>query len=843
MNLNDRKIRILFLFGFLVAMMGLFLFRLAQLQIVNGEYYQAAAENKMLRRINESAPRGNIFTSDGYQLAKNRIGYSVDLTYADMDEEVRNDVFLRLYRILEKNNETFLDAFPIVMVNGEFVFTFYLEELQWKSENRIPAEADARQTLDIMRERYNVKPEVNDAVALEAIEKVHLEQALPLLSREGTLLFRFQHQETLWKQSYGFKEEELTFTAEAAFDKLRTSFDIDDTYSDDDARKIMIFRQILKNQGFRSWEPVEITRDVALATVLEIDENVHDLPGVSVVARPIREYPYGSLASHVIGYIGKVGDKDVEDGYQMTDMKGVTGIEAAYETYLKGEDGVRLAITDHLGRPQDIDSDESLDPVPGMDAQTTIDYDLQRVAEEALANQIQTIRANNRAPQASSGAAVVIDVKTGAVLAMASYPDYDPNLFVTGISTADWKNLNVVVSDPLYPKPLYNNATMTALQPGSTFKPLLAIAGLEKGVITQTSTIFCNRVHPVFTQFTCLGRHGSETVVDALRDSCNVFFYETGYRLGVDALEAYISDFGLGKRTGLEIAESAGYLATKTEKKQVWTYSLSDYLRKTVGIEGTGTIINDEGKEQLVYKSYAIAKELFDEVDETNFKTYGDVYRKAAEILQKYNLRDTRYLHRITDYILAGRWVVSDTINASIGQGGNSFTPIQMANAMATLVNGGNRMETYLVSKVTDFEGKVVYEHKPTVVDTVIMSDSNLDAVKRGLKLVTTVSTARSGFVGFDHQNIGVGGKTGTAQYGGSRVDNTGWFTAFAPYENPEIAVAVMIVQGRTSTNALPVARKIIDAYFYDNKTFEQRQQEAAQLLETPQQEGQSTPE
>ncbi|QSX07988.1 hypothetical protein J0B03_09265 [Alkalibacter rhizosphaerae] len=823
--MNEKKYRIPFLFGFLVVMMGLFLFRLAQLQIVDGEYYQVAADSKMMRKVNESAPRGEIYTADGYQVAKNRIGYSIDLTYADMDEEKRNEVFLELYQILDRNEEEFVDEFPILMENNTFEFTFLRDEVSWKKDNEIPENADPRETLDILRQRYNVKPEVNDIVALEAIEKVHLEQALPILNRDGSLIYRFKHQENLWKRSYGFKDLELDFNARESFEKLREIFEIDNSYSDEEARKIMIFRQILKNQGFRSWEPVEITKDVKLATVLEIDEKIHQLPGVSVIARPIREYPFGNLAAHILGYIGKVNETDVEEGYKMTDMKGISGIEAVYEEYLKGEDGVRLAVTDYLGRPQEAGGGETVEPIPGMDVITTIDYDLQKVAEEALEEQIKAIRANNRAPKASSGAAVVIDVKTGAVKAMASYPDYDPNLFVTGISTEDWKQLNVVVDDPLYPKPLYNNATMTALQPGSTFKPLLAIAGLENGAITATSQIYCYGVHPIFTQFSCLGRHGGETVVEALRDSCNVFFYETGYRLGVDTMEEYITAFGLGQRTGIEIAESPGYLATKTEKRQVWTYAASDYLRKTIGIEGTATIVNDEGNEQLVYKSYAIAKELYDQVDEDTYKTYGDVYRKAAEVLQKYNIRDTRYLHRITEYLLAGRWVVSDTINASIGQGGNSFTPIQIANAVATLVNGGNRMETYLVEQVLDFEGNVVYEHIPNIKDTVEMKDSNLALVKQGMKLVTTVSTARSGFAGFDHQNIGVGGKTGTAQYGGTRYDNTGWFTAFAPYDEPEIAVAVMIVQGKTSSNSVPPARKILDAYFYDNMTFEERQQ------------------
>ncbi|MBF7096578.1 penicillin-binding transpeptidase domain-containing protein [Alkalibacter mobilis] len=832
MIVNEKKIRFPFIYGVLLLVMTLFLFRLAQLQIVEGDYYSKVADNKMLQKISESAPRGNILTDDGYVVAKNRIGYSVNLTYASMDEEVRNNVFLTLFDILESNEEKFADEFPIVIEEGRFVFTYEIDEKNWKIENDIPVDANAHETLQVLRERYNVKAEVNDTVALEAIEKVHLDKSLPIINQDEDLIFRFSSQEKSWKKSYGFKEEEYDFTAAESFEKLRSSFGIDESYTNEDARKIMVFRQMLKNQGFRSWEPVEITRDIDLKTVLQIDENIHNLPGVSVTAKPIRDYPYANLASHVIGYIGKVGEADVENGYKLNDMKGISGIEYSYEEYLKGEDGISLAITDYLGRPQNSGIEESIDPIPGSDVITTIDYDLQKTAEAALVDQIKAIRENNRAPQASSGAVVAIDVKTGGVLALASYPDYDPNLFATGISTEDWQKLNIMVDDPLYPKPLYNNATLTALQPGSTFKPMMAIAGLEEGKITTTSTIYCRGVHPIFTQFSCLSVHGSENVVEAIRDSCNVYFYETGYRLGVDKIEYYAASFGLGKKTGLEIAESSGYLATKADKKQIWTYSTSDYIRNTIGIEGTATIINSEGNEQLVYKSYAIAKELFEEVDE-EYSSYGDVYRKSAEVLEKYNIKETKYLHRITEYLLAGRWVVSDTINASIGQGGNSFTPIQLANYIATLVNGGNRMETYLVDSVVDNSGEIVYEKTPKVLETIEINDKNLDAVKQGMKLVTTNGTARSAFAGFDHSGIGVGGKTGTAQYGSKTVDNTAWFVGFAPYEEPEIAIVVLIIQGKTSSNTVPVARKVLDTYFYDNMTYEERlEKEALEKLE-----------
>lgn len=831
MIINDNKYRIPFLIFFVVIFVGIFIFRLAQLQIVQGDHYKELAENKIIQKINITAPRGSIITQDGYAIAKNKIGYSVELAYTRAKDKEQNAMLLTLYNILSNNNEKFEDEFPILIENGEFVFTFDKEAIGWKKNNNIPLDASAEEVLGILRKKYNLKDEVNNEVAIEAIEKIHMSSNLPLMVVEGDIVFTYKDMEIDWKIANGFKEKEgeYEFDPQESFNKMRKKYSISEEYSDDDARKILVFKETIKTQGFRTWQPIELASNVSLETVADVDARIHEMPGIVINAKPIRYYPYNDLAAHVLGYIGKVSEGDIaaEDSiYKMTDLKGISGIEASFESYLKGVDGEEFAVTDYVGRPQNDPTQEVINPVAGSDVHLTLDFDLQQAAEKALEEEITKIQENGKAPNAQSGAVVALDVNTGAVLAMASYPDYDLNLFSTGISSKDWKELNILVDDPLYPRPLYNNATLTAIQPGSTFKPLMAIAALETGTLTEKTRFYCPGYLPRYPSFTCLGYHGSDNIVEGIRDSCNVFFYETGLRLGIDNIEDYATQFGLGSKTGIEIPESSGYLATKEDKKISYMLSSSSYIRNTVGIMENAFIINDKGEEIEVYKSYAIAKELFDQIPD-GYLSYGNVFKIVTESLSKYNIKESTYLHRLTQYILESRWdayISSDTINASIGQGLNSFTPIQMANMVATLVNGGNHMETYLVDEVISSQGKTVYKHDPVVLNKVDIDPENLALVKEGMRQVAVYSSGASGFRGFDHKNIGVGGKTGTAQYGSERIDNTAWFESFTPFDKPEIVVVAMIVQGDKSAYSVPIARQVIDAYYYNNSSYEERQ-------------------
>lgn len=670
MIIRNEKLRYMFLKGVVFIMAGVYIFRLADLQLVNGEKYKEIADNNMYREINIEAPRGMIYSSDMQTLASNRIGYAIDLIYTNVEDNVINKALLNLSTILIKNGENFKDTLPI-LITPESLYQFTFET-----------------------------PE----------------------------------DEKLWKEGNGFSEEQLQLPAKESFEVLRSIHGLDPGYTPEQARQILVFREKLKDQSFSSWSPIRVASDIKRETVYEIDANREELVGVSVTDEPIRVYPFGETAAHVLGYAGNINEeeynqeKDTSENYSLNSTIGKTGLESAFEKELRGEIGKEMTITDYRGRPQYEIMDTKIPATPGNNLVTTFDLEFQKSVEEILAGHLEYLQNSGVAPKAASGSAVVLDVNTGAVLAMASMPTYDPNLFTTTISDETWNALNVVSEEPLIPKPLYNNSTLTALQPGSAFKPLVGLAGLETGTVVEDSSYFCNGKDPHIPTFTCLGYHGYTSVVNAIRDSCNVYFYETGYNMGIDPIVKYGEAFGLGNATGIEIYESTGTLSGRDNPTENWS--------------------------------------------------------------------------------------LADTMNAAIGQGGNSFTPLQMANYISTLANGGNHYETYLVKQVTNEKGEVVINRTPKLINQVSMKPENLTLIKEGMKKVVTDGAASRYFSGFDHENIGVGGKTGTAEYGDNSVTDTSWFVCFSPYENPEIAISVMIIEGDTSLNAVPVAREILDTYY-----------------------------
>lgn len=671
MIIRNEKLRYMFLKILIIVIGGIFIFRLVDLQLVNGEKYREIADNNMFKQIETEAPRGIIYSSDMQTLASNRIGYAVDLSFTNAQDKELNASLLNLSDILLRHGEEIKDSFPILVDNkGNYSFTFD----------------------DPEREKD-------------------------------------------WKESNEFSSEQMSFSAMESFDVLRLDYGIAPEYDAAQARQIMVFREKFRKQSFSSWEPIRIATDIHRDTVYEIDANSESLIGVSIVDEPIRSYPFGTTAAHLLGYAGEINaveyeeEKNSDQNYRLHSTIGKTGLESAFEKDLRGETGKEITITDYQGRPQqDTTMNTKEAAVPGNSIVTTIDLEFQQATEKALGDHLEYLQSSGLASEAASGAAVVVDVNTGAVLAMSSQPTYDPNLFTTTISDEVWDSLNVLSDDPVFPRPLYNNATLTALQPGSTFKPLMGIAGLQTGTINEDETFYCNGRDPHIPTFTCLGYHGSENVVDALRDSCNVFFYETGYNMGIDPIVDYSEQFGLGNSTGIEIYETTGSLGGRDNR-------------------------DDE-------------------------------------------------------------WDDADTLNTSIGQGGSSFTPLQMANYIATLANGGNHYQAYLVEKILNNKEEVVFDHEPKVLNKVDIDPDNLDLVKTGMKEVVTDGFIASDFYGFDHEDIGIAGKTGTAEYGNNSVENTSWFVCFTPYEKPEIAVAVMIIQGETSSNAVPVAREIVDAYY-----------------------------
>ena len=374
-----------------------------------------------------------------------------------------------------------------------------------------------------------------------------------------------------WKKANNIDEDA---TAEEAFNYFKNKYEIK-TDNVEDARKIMAIRYEISYKGYSNTKSIEIAENISEKSMLELNEKNSEFAGVEIVSEPVRVYPLGKTASHIIGRIGQIEESELEgneDIYDQNDIIGKAGIEYTFEKYLKGIDGIKQIDMDVDGTTTG--EYISKEAVSGSDIILTIDSKLQAVTEEALKNNIEKIASGGfgKSYPADAGAAVVMNVKTGEVLAMASYPDYDPSSFVNGIDTETW---NYYINGDT--KPLENKAISAMYSPGSTFKMATAIAGLQEGKITTTETIRDTGVYKKYnSSWKCWNTsgHGRIAVSDAIKKSCNYFFYELGDRLGIDTLAKYAYYLGLGHKTGIELkGEISGVLASNKiaeQENRVW---------------------------------------------------------------------------------------------------------------------------------------------------------------------------------------------------------------------------------------------------------------------------------
>lgn len=374
-----------------------------------------------------------------------------------------------------------------------------------------------------------------------------------------------------WKKANNINADA---TAEETFNYFKNKYEIT-TDNVEDARKIMAIRYEISYQGYSNTKSIQIAQNISRNTLLEIKERNSDFPGVEITEEPKRVYPLGNTASHIIGRIGRIEEEELkgnEDTYDQNDIIGKSGIEYVFEEFLKGKNGVKQIDMDVEGTI----TNEYIakEAVAGNDVILTIDSKLQATAEQALKNNIERIAngAFGKASPADAGVAVVLNVKTGEVLAMASNPDYDPSAFVNGIDENTW---NYYINGDT--KPLENKAISAMYSPGSTYKMVTALAGLETGAITTTDKIRDTGIYRKYnSSWKCwkISGHGYLDVSNAIERSCNYFFYELGDRVGIDTLAKYSYYLGLGHKTGIELkGEIPGVLASNEIAKQenrVW---------------------------------------------------------------------------------------------------------------------------------------------------------------------------------------------------------------------------------------------------------------------------------
>jgi penicillin-binding protein 2 len=490
-------------------------------------------------------------------------------------------------------------------------------------------------------------------------------------------------------------------------------------------------RKVKSGNGRSSYKPILLKQDIGRDAMAAVEVYKFDLPGVVIDIRAVRHYLNFQRASHLIGYLGQINSKELQNslyqGCKSGDFIGKFGIEKAYENRLRGKRGGRQVEVNVKG--QVVRVLKTVDAQPGLNLHMTIDLPLQKRAEELLFDK--------------TGAVVAMDPNNGDILVMASSPAYDQNEFVSGLSHDQW---NALISNPN--RPMENKVVQAEYPPASTYKIVTAIAALEEGHIDETTTVYCPG-HMAFGDrvFRCWkkGGHGEVDIYRALAESCDVYFYQAGLAVGVDKLAEYARACGLGSPTGIRLdKEAKGLIPT------------SNWKRMRLGIP----------------------------------------------------------------------WQKGETLNVAIGQGYNLSTPLQMLVLIAAIGNGGTRYEPQFVKQLSTADGLTVQEFQPVIKGQMDFSAETMAIVKRGLW--EAVNGARGTARGIRQKQISISGKTGTAQLVARKETNGdepeeeldamhlphAWFVAFAPSENPQIAVAVIVEHGEHgSTAAAPIAKEIITGY------------------------------
>lgn len=776
------------------------------------EHYTELAENKTYKQLLIKAPRGEIKDRYGRLLAGNKNLFTVQVSGDEIKRKdsngksMANDICLKLINLLEKNNEEYIDEFPIYIQNGKYYYTFDKSIREYKDNNNIPQELDAKESF-----YYLVDQLVSEGVLTQDDRKLEVSKLQKKLNENGYYppilvskwLFTEEKNKQDWLESYGINDSKIT--AKKAFYEIRNNknYKIDKNLSDSDARKILVVRDLIKSQGYSQYNPITIATDISQKTISQLEESAIELPGVSVAVEPVRYYPNTTLASHILGHMGKMpsGQEDKylnrEEGktYSKGDTVGISGIEKSYEEQLRGVDGYKKVQVDALGRiTRELDVSE---PKSGDTVYLSIDKDLQEDTENALKGVLEALRVggtykskygnktfSSAAKNAASGAVIAIDAKNGDVLSMASYPNYDPNKFVNGISYEDYQALQPKnKNDVLAANPQVNLATQGVFQPGSTFKMVTGMAAIDNGLspnyaIQDTGVIRLGG--PKSRPFADLiwhksrSNHGYTDLYKAIQESCNIYFYTIGsgknytggkdpsVKVGAKGIIEYAKKFGLDDYTGLneEIDERKGSVPNMAAKLETTKTLLRDYLTKEMANDFTDISKSKNPKE---YESRI--EEIVSWADET--KTVGRV--EAMERLTKMKVKEDR-VETLADsivfsYLNFAKWSTADTFNISIGQGENQYTPAQMARYVAAIGNGGNLVELSVVDRVisNDYNNVDIDENKVEKID--FNNPEKLKDLIEGMKRVSTQGSGK-GIFGPNYP-ISVASKTGTAEKSG----------------------------------------------------------------------------
>ena len=756
--------------GFIVILMLILAIRLFVLTVPQHEKWSKNAVEQNTKTILTSAPRGNIYDRKGNILATSKQIFTATFNASSMSTEQINKSSLEFINKLIENGDKYKDDFPIKFdSDGKAYYTYDKDTEEWLTTHGFKASDSAIKVLDSYRHSYKIDPELNRFEALKELEDKY-KTSLPIVPK--TMEFTYHRDLVNFWKKFGFKEEQIKkgIPAEKCFKDLRKKYSVDKKLSDAEARKIFIIRNEVASNSFTKYIPITIGTNISQKSVVYFEEI--GIPGVEVSSSTERVYPNGSVACHALGYMGAISESEAkhyvkDKGYLPTDLVGKDGIEAAFEDKLHGKPGIERIKINSSGQYVSKISDEPAKK--GSDVYLTIDLNLQKVAEQSLEKVIKESKYSR------SGAVVAVDVETGQILAMASYPAFDLNMFADGISSSEWKSVQPKnPRDQMAPAPLYDNATRTSVSPGSIFKPVTAFAALKCGldpnryIQDKGHIMLGNRSFGCSLWNSSRGTHGAENLAKGMGYSCNYYFYciatnkdwGTGASLGykeditIDKIMDMASKFGMGKPSGIEIGESVSPLASSKTKLQNYKIGVWNAIYEKSHQYFPKEVYRDP--DRLAKNISTIAGWI---EENPGFDELRDRISKQTEV--KKDQVDNLATMVKFDFFNLATWTTADVFNLSIGQGDNTYTPVQMAKYVAAIANRGKVNDLSLVYGIQG-EGKKV---KKPAEETGI-PDRDIDAVFKGMREVCLSGTMKGYFANYE---IPVAGKSGTAQYQGIR--------------------------------------------------------------------------
>ena len=690
-------------------------------QVNNYDYYYASSVRSIARSETVEAARGNITDRNGKVLVASRSSYNLtfDASLLEKDEDA-NESLLRLLQLCQSRGINWVDSLPISR-SAPFAYTIdsldsaarsrfltYLKDLDEAANALAAYLLEHPALLETTDEEGNRENPADDILADEELDQAGKAQALL--------------EELTSSQLTGAMLEGSGLSATRLIALMRKDFGLSASFSVEEARLVLGVQYEIRSRNLARTDAYVLAEDIDAELISLLNDG--DYAGAKITPSSVREYET-TYGAHILGYLGKINDsaekEALGEGYNWNDYVGKDGVEAAFESHLKGTDGTRVVSLNEDGK---ITGEYySKEPVPGNTVELTIDLDLQQAAEDALAATITRMTGED-GDETRGGAVAVVQVGTGEVLALASYPTYDLSTFRQSSIYA------ALYNDPA--RPFTNRATNGTYVPGSTIKPLTAVAALEKGIITPTQEIYSPSRwvypnDPTHSGANCAGgNHGLINVTEAITKSCNYFFAEMGYRMGMDTFREYLQAFGLGEHTGIEIGDYAGTLPS-----------------------------NEAGHDQTPW--------------------------------------------------------------ATFGQANQLYSPLQLANYIATLASGGQHCKAHLLKAVKSYDNTEVLAVGDTAPTNVVsMQDSTLEAVKKGMLGYT--QPGGSVYNAFRNCVVTAGAKTGTSELGGNQTEN-GVFVCFAPYDDPEIAVAIVIEHATWGSNLATTGVDILNAYFTADET------------------------